>query len=366
MPHRMIQVGTGSRGETWCKGFLKRGVEEGLIEVVAAADVDPDALENAKRHLGLDDDRLYTDAETAFAEHDAEFGSVVVPPWSHEEIVDAALAHDLHVLSEKPIADTLEASVRIAEKVERAGKKMGVTMSHRFDRDKMTLKRRIQSGEYGPLDYAVCRFTCDRRYEGNWGSGFRHDIEHPLLIEGSVHHLDFLVDMADANPERLYARTWKPDWAEYGGDCQALLQMTMENGVEISYEGAKANAVGLNDWSDTYVRGECRDATVILDHGEIERLDHDPDGVVRRREGDGEPVPLDDVERTGDNLLLAQFVEWLEGGEPMPTNVHDNLQSVAMMEAAMRSSATGEAVDVQALLEDTRREVREELRDGRP
>ena len=63
-----------------------------------------------------------------------------MPPAAHEAVVDAALAHDLDILSEKPIADTLDGSVRIARKVRQAGKKMGVTMSHRFDQDKSTLR----------------------------------------------------------------------------------------------------------------------------------------------------------------------------------------------------------------------------------
>ncbi|MFB6138065.1 MAG: Gfo/Idh/MocA family protein [Halobacteriaceae archaeon] len=360
MTHRMIQVGTGSRGETWCKGLLKRGVEDGLIDVVAAVDVNPDVLENATHHLGVPEERLFTDVEEAFSTVDAEFCSAVVPPWSHEEIVDAAVAHDLHVLSEKPIADTLPSAVRIAEKVERAGLKHGVTMSHRFDRDKLTLERLVESGDPGPMDYVVSRFTCDRRYRGNWGSGFRHDMDDPLLIEGSVHHLSYLVGLCDSVPERLYARTWQPPWAEYGGDTQALLQLTMADGTEVVYEGAKANAVGLNDWSDTYVRAECRDATLILDHQDLERHDHDPDprSIVKAREGEGDPVPLVEDEKVGDHLLLEQFVTWLAGGEPMPTNVWDDLQSVAILEAARQSSQTGEAVDVQGLLGETRRAVR--------
>ena len=81
----------------------------------------------------------------------------------HERVVDSALAHDLHILSEKPIADTLLGSVRIADKVRRAGKKMAITMSHRFDQDKTTSRALLRSGKHGPLDYLICRFTCDVR-----------------------------------------------------------------------------------------------------------------------------------------------------------------------------------------------------------
>ena len=44
MTRRMIQVGTGGFGTMWCKEFLPPFVANGLIEVVAAVDVSPEAL----------------------------------------------------------------------------------------------------------------------------------------------------------------------------------------------------------------------------------------------------------------------------------------------------------------------------------
>jgi len=149
MAYRVIQVGTGGFGGAWCERFLPPNIREGLVDVVAAVDTNPDALANARTHLGLPEDRCYTDIARAFDENPADICTVVVPPAHHEAVVDIALAHDMHILSEKPIADTLEASVRIAEKVKRAGKKMGVTMSHRFDQDKTTLREELRSGRHG-------------------------------------------------------------------------------------------------------------------------------------------------------------------------------------------------------------------------
>jgi len=377
MTHRMIQVGTGGQGARWCSEFLPPHVADGSIEVVAAVDVNPEAHDNAVEHFGLDPDQCYTDAEMAFAEHDADFCTVVTPPWTHEEVVDAAIDHDLDILSEKPIADTLEASVRIAEKVDRAGLKMGVTMSHRFDRDKTTLRRRLRSGDPGPIDHLVGEFTCNARSYGAWGA-FRHDMDHPLLIEGAVHQLDFLADMAGAPCERLYADTWKPDWAEYDGDVQALVQMRCANGVRVTWEGAKANARTRNGWGSDYVRAECRDETLVLDDRKITRYPYDPEGetVVGVQDAEGERVPLDDQEYWGNTWLVGQFLDWLEGvsgsaatggssgersesegGEPMATAVESNLQSVALVEAAIRSSESGDPVAVQDLLADARASV---------
>jgi hypothetical protein len=54
-------------------------------------------------------------------------------------------------------------------------------------------------------------------------------------------------------------------------------------------------------------------------------------------------------------------VDWLDGGEPMETNIEDNLQSVALIFAANQSSRSGQPVKVQELLEKTRRDVQAAL-----
>ena len=362
MTYRMIQVGTGGRGRAWCERILPPNMEDGLIEAVAAVDTNPDVLVNAQTYLGLPRERCYTDLRRAFAENDSDFCTVVVPPAFHEDVVDAALAHDMHVLSEKPIADTLLASCRIAEKVRRAGKKMGVTMSHRFDQDKTTLRQALRSGRCGAVDYLVMRFTCDMRERGDWGAAFRNEMKDPLMIEGSVHHLDILAAMGGADCRTIYAHTWNPGWGVYGGDSQALVTMQLDNGVRAFYEGAKTNAVGLNGWGHEYLRAECESATLIMDHREIERFGHDREaGSVHTRHGAGEAVPLLQQRKWRDAWLVEQFAQWLDGGEPMETHVEANLQSVAMIFAAIESCRTGGPVDVQGFLSAARAQAAEEL-----
>ncbi|MFC4990040.1 Gfo/Idh/MocA family protein [Saliphagus infecundisoli] len=359
MPHRVIQVGTGGQGAHWCSDYLPPNIEEGLIEIVAAVDVDEDAHENAKEHLDLSSDECYTDVAEAFSNHTADFCTVVVPPWIHENIVDEALKHDLDILSEKPIADTLEASCRIAEKVDQAGAKMGVTMSHRFDRDKTTLRRHLRSGDPGPIDYIVGRFTCNARSYGAWGA-FRHEMDNVLMIEGAVHQLDFIADMVDSRCDTIYADTWLPEWGEYDGDVQANVQMRFENGSRAMWEGAKTNAVTLNGWYSDYLRAECRDETLVLNDRELCRHSYDEEEetvIGGTHEYDGESIPLDKQDKWANTWLIEQFVEWLDGGDPMATKVSDNLQSVALIEAAIQSSETGEPVKVQNLLEETREQI---------
>ena len=350
MGYRMIQVGTGGWGASWCRNFLPPNVEQGLIEVVAAVDVNPEAHINAIEGLGLAPSQCYTDLDRALDENAADFVTIVVPPARHEAVVDRALAHDLHILSEKPLADTLSASVRIAGKVRRANKLMGVTMSHRFDADKTSLREQIRSGSWGALDYLVGRFTCNNRKFGSWGK-FRHEIPDTLMIEGAVHHLDLLADMAGGLCQTLYAQTWTPAWGEFAGDAQGLVMMRSDSGVRTTYEGAKCNAWGLNCWGEEYVRAECEGGTLILDHRGLAVYPYDaalPGGD--RGERQPEPLPLLYQPKWANTWLIEKFVRWLDGGEPMETNVQDNLQSVALVFAAIESSRTGMPVKVQEFL----------------
>jgi predicted dehydrogenase len=348
MTYRMIQVGTGGFGWMWCRRFLPPNTQDGTVEVVAAVDINPEALINAREGLGLRADQCYTNLQQAFDENPADFCTIVVPPAYHEAVVDAALAHDLHILSEKPISNTLEGALRIADKVRNAGKKMAITMSHRFDQDKTTLRHELRSGRHGALDYLILRLAVDGRKFGSY-SAFTHAMADPIMIEGAVHHLDLLTDLAGAQCDTIYAQTWTPSWAEYKGDPQALVLLRFGNSTRAFYEGAWANAAELNYWEKEYIRAECELATLILDHRRLECHPYIP-GARNRREGQGEEIPLLQQAKWSNAWLIEQFAHWLDGGEPMATNVEANLQAVAMVFAGIESSRTGLPVNVQEYL----------------
>jgi predicted dehydrogenase len=341
---RFIHIGTGGFGRHWCRDVLSRLVEMGTARPAAAVDVNPDHLRNAIEGYDISPSLCFTDAREAFGAVEAEFAVIVVPPARHEEMVDLALAHDMHILSEKPIADTMEACARIYCKVTAAGKKMGITMSHRFDQDKQTLQHLVSSGEVGRLNYIVCRFTHNCRKFGDWGE-FRHRIPDPLLVEGSVHHFDIFRALAGSNAARVYARTWNPPWGEFAGDSTALITVEMENGVPCFYEGAKANASTMNGWTDEHFRAECELGTAVLDSRQVQVLRGGPWETPTARS-----VRLLDRPVWMNPWLAEQFVDWLAGGPPMETRLHDNIQCAALLFAAIESARSGQPVDVQDFL----------------
>lgn len=352
-----IHIGVGGWGQHWCMAVLPRLRDLGLAMPIAAVDINPDALEKAKTQLGLGDDQLYTNAAEALAKHKADFVTIVVPPAFHEEMVALAVEHGCHILSEKPIADTIAACCRIYCKVKRTGLKMAITMSHRFDQDKQTLEREIKSGKHGALSSLVGRNTWNCRKFGSWGK-FRHEIADPLLVEGTVHHFDIIRALSGANAQTVYAVTWNPPWGEYAGDSNGLIIMTMTNGVRVFYEGNKTSATTLNGWGQDYFRAECERATLELDNRRLRVIsDLSGERVITEKPLAKQPVWT--------NAWLAEmFVNWLNGGDAPPNTLDDNMQCCALLFAAIESAHTGHIIDVQDFLQTNMKAVEKVLLGG--
>lgn len=332
-------------GGFWARDTLPRLQKLGKAQAVAAVDIVADNLWKAQEGgLGLPPEKCYTNLRAAFEENEADFVVIVTTPAAHEIVVDMALEFDMDILSEKPITDTMESTCRVYRKVKGAGKKMAITLSHRFDQDKQSLQREIESGRHGVLNYVVCRFTHNCRKFGSWGK-FRHEIQDPLLVEGAVHHFDIFRALTGSNAKTVYALTWNPPWGEFAGDSTGMVTIDMLNGTRCLYEGAKANACTYNGWGNEYFRAECKDGTLELDRRWLR---------VLRDNGWNRPLaedlPLAQQPVWANAWIAESFCDWLDGGEPPACHLDDEIQCAALLFAAIESARTGKPVDVQEFL----------------
>lgn len=360
MTQRLILIGTGGQGEIWCREFLPPNVADGTVDVVAAVDVDEDALSNATDPdgIGLSADRCYTEPEAAMREHEADAVAIVVPPQFREELVTLALEHDLDIVSEKPLADSMAGALRIVAAVEDADAKMGITMSHRFRRDVSSLRNRLRSGKVGAVDYFYGRYAVNARSRGSWAGERLYDLEtHPLLVDGAIHHLDLLADLAGDRAKTVFCTAWNPSYSDFVGDPNAVVQLVMENDTSIVYEGLNTAATTLNGWWSEHIRANGAEETLVLDDGALHRLpyERDAEGCLGATTIEsGEELDLENREKWGNTWLIQRFADWCEGGDPMETNARDNLQAMGLVFAAIESAETGTAVDVQEFIADAR------------
>jgi len=342
--HRFIHFGTGGWGAEWCREFLPRLVRSGRLQPAAAVDINPDHLRNAVEDYGIDPDHCYTDPAEAFARAEADLVILSTPPEPREELVRMAAERGLDILSEKPLAATMDDCVRIYGTVQRAGVKMAVTMSHRFDQDEQSLQHLVKSGRLGKLGAVVGRFTDSRGRAGGYRRVGR--VKEVLLIHGSVHHFDILRALSQSNAARVYARTWNPPGVELSGNSSTFVIVEMENGVRCQYEGAFANAATLNGWEHEYFRAECEEGTAILNNRQLTVL-----RGGHKRKWEVERLPLLQRPTWMNEWLAEQFLDWREGGPAMETSIEDSMQCHALLYAAVESAETGQPVEVQTFLQ---------------
>jgi len=234
------------------------------------------------------------------------------------------------ILCEKPIADTLDAAREIHRAVKSGNVPMVVSQNYRFTPRMLAFRRVLREGGLGCINYIVARFAADYRKFGSWGR-FRHEIEHPLLIEGAIHHFDMMRNLAGADCETISGCEWNPPWSNFKGESSALFVMKMTNGVFCFYEGNCSEASRQNSWHEEYYRAECQKAAVeIKEKGpvRIPRAGKRPEEVSLPSS-----VPL-----TGQEAIVQSFLAWLDGGPPSQTSLDDNIKSFAILFAAMDAS----------------------------
>lgn len=122
------------------------------VEVKAVADVIPGkAAEFIARH-GLTGAQAFDDHNRLLA-LDLDGVSVCTPNVAHHRTSVDALGAGKHVLTEKPMAVTLEQAVEMARAAKRAGKILTVGFQPRYDPNMQMVKRIVQSGELGKVYY---------------------------------------------------------------------------------------------------------------------------------------------------------------------------------------------------------------------
>jgi predicted dehydrogenase len=340
-PLRCLMIGAGGMAGAYVRTFFPQFAER--VKVVGLAELRRETLDSAGDFLGLPSSARFTDLTEAFARVEADFCTIVIPPAVHRAAVLAAVERRLPILSEKPIADTWEACLDIYRAVTGAGLRMQVVQNYRYTPRIMTLKTALTEGRVGRPLYVVARVAADYRERGA-GGAFRHEIPHSLLVEGSVHHFDQIRNLSGADCQTIAGWEWNPGHPSFDGECCGLYVLRMANEIRAQYEGNCLEAGWQNSWHQEFYRIEGADGALVLDRDGTVRLQ-------RHTAGRGlttEELPAVRAQYEGHSAIVDQFLTWMEGGPAPETVIQDNIQSAAMLFAAIDASRTGQSVDVQA------------------
>lgn len=161
------------------------------VELVALAGMEADQLALLGDTYGVDPERRFADWADLVAAGCVDVLSIATPTTLHAPIAIAALDAGLHVLSEKPMAETGDVAQTMVDAARRSGKVLEVSFNHRRRGDVQVLKQLVDAGALGDIYYAKAGWL---RREGipGMGSWFTRQATSgggPLMDIG-VHMLD--------------------------------------------------------------------------------------------------------------------------------------------------------------------------------
>jgi predicted dehydrogenase len=313
-----------------------------------------------EKHPG-DAAATYNDLEQAVEELEPDLMVLVTPPETHREQVAVGCSSGVPLLVEKPLAGDLEEAVELAQAAERAAVPMSVCLNFRYLEVTQGIRKLVSEQTLGKPNFA--QFTYIRNRDGKRPELNRYPLfmDHPMLLEQSIHHFDLIRYVYGQEVEWVLADTWNPPWSMYAHDSNVSTLLQLENGLRVNYLGTWTS--GWDDM-DFRWRTDCEDGVIIQSKlfSELHYAKRSgPDDDFEYQQGGGggggelKPVPFvaEDEEFLDDTQqLLERFAEALEGREPVPSTAWDHLKSLAVVFACIKSVQEERKVFLEELYED--------------
>lgn len=336
---RVIQVGVNGWGATW----VPRVVASPLWEMAALVDIDAAALAEAGETHGIDAGRRFSSLAEAAAAVEADAALVVTPVASHLPVASEAFDAGLHVLIEKPLADTMANSLELVRRAEAADRTLMVSQNYRFRRAAQVVSRIMREGWLGPLGFANITYRKELHFvTPDQPHGFA---AYEYIRDMAIHHLDQIRGLLHCEPAVVYGHSYNPSWSWFRHAPMLNAVLQLEGGGVVEYFGSwGARGRQTTFDGDWYV--ECEEGQIefvnnrVLVRPELPWLAVQMDGFTERNGWLEAEIPMDAPEDR--SYVLEAFHRSLATGEAPETNGRDNLRSIALTFALADSARLDE------------------------
>ena len=338
-PVRLVLVGAGGMGRAWLRTILANPE----TELVGVVDLDTALAESAVVEAGLQvgpDGVVVGTSVSVVAEATGAHAVVnVTVPAAHHPVNTEALFAGLPVLCEKPIAPTVAQALSLAATAEASGQLLMTSQSRRYYASIAAFREQVAS--LGRLGSATTEF-----FKAPHFGGFREEMPHVLLVDMAIHAFDAARYVLGSDPIAVYCEEFNPAWSWFSADAAATAVFEFADGVRYTYSGSWCADGVETSWNGSWrVNGE--HGTAVWDGDSAPRRQLAPtDGVAA--EVETATLEADVPEEIAGSLV--EFVDAIRTGRVPSGEVHANVLSLAMVEAAVRSAETGERVSIADVL----------------
>jgi predicted dehydrogenase len=331
-----------SRG--WLKAIAETPGLRDRITTVGLVDLDRAAADRLAGEFGLVQAVIGTDLEAVLDAAQPDLLFDVVIPGARQDVVAAGLRRGCHVLSEKPMATSLEAARALVALAAETGRVHAIVQNRRFNEGVRRIRATLNGGALGELTGIHCDF-----FVGAHFGGFRERMHNVLLLDMAIHTLDAARFIAGKAPLAVYCHETNPrgSWYAHGAAANAIFEFADD--VVFTYRGSWS-AEGANTSWDSAWRIVGTKGTLLWDGA-----DKFEASIVAGSEGFFRPLatlavapPADPTQTRGHASVIAEFIDSIEAGRAPETAGSDNIKSLAMVFAAIESAKTRQRVEIGA------------------
>ena len=148
----------------------------------------------------------------------------------------------------------------------------------------------------------------------------------------AIHHVDLIRAVTSRDIVQVFARSFRPAWSWYQHDPGLKMLLELDGGLPFSYSGdwsARGRSTGWDgDWRLQGSEGSLHLEKDTLFLGRCERWAKDETL---------EQIALPETQGAPQSETLHRFAQAIRTGVPAETSGADNLRSLAVLFAAMRS-----------------------------
>ncbi len=334
---RTVLVGCGSMSGAWLDAALALP----QVEIVGLVDVVEAAAQKKATQYQLTQAVIGTDLHTVLQQTtpDAVFNCTI--PEAHYSVTMQALAQGCHVLSEKPLADSMAQAREMVDAAHQANKIFAVIQNRRYDPNIRRMTHFLASDTLGLLTTVNSDF-----YMGAHFGGFRDSMRHVLLLDMAIHSFDAARLLIGADAVSVYCYEWNPQGSWYEHDASAIVIFEMSNGVIYTYRGSWC-AEGLPtswecDWRFIGQKGSAK-----WDGGESTQIQgvKETGGFISTY-SDVLIPPYEASNVDGHAGIIREFFTCIQNGTQPETRAADNIKSLAMVFGAIESAEKGQKIFV--------------------
>lgn len=338
MAIRIGVVGLGCRGRDWVREVKAAAP---VFELVACVDTDAAALQRVSAELGVPSEQCFTHLEDVLDGRTCDAVIIATPADFHFTTCEAALTSKLAVLIEKPFTFQVSEAARLVSLAESNNIPLLVGQNYRYLRSFRTVKRLIDQDALGRVAMVVCHYY---RPSHKMAPSLTK-LQHSVLWGVSVHHLDALRYVLGTEVTNVVADSFTTPSGHLPQGASLNLMLSLANDTRVSYSASYESSghTQFEGGQEFYARFIGERATlhvfhrwlILWENGKLPRL-------VRRGPR----------KKTEERILLDQLERALVHGETPEVSGRDNLQTVAVLEACVRSAIEKRSINPQELLRE--------------